>query len=109
MENKNNPTLILYTLQNCYQCSYLKGELKQLGIDYTEVIIDDGSIKNKNLGDNLELNFKTKSYPIIGYSQFNPTKSNFFISKTDLEEQKGIIIFQDINDLLNKIKQHYAL
>ena len=96
--------LIIYTLQNCHVCNELKSRLNQLGISFLEHIIDDGSLLNSKVGDNLERVYKTKSYPIIllrdnkfGYKQF--------ISKTDLEERENLFIFHDIEDLIIKIKK----
>jgi len=98
-------SLIVYTLQNCHICQELKFRLNQLEINFLEIVIDDGSLLNSKVGDNLQRVYKTESYPIIllkdnkvGYKQF--------ISKTDLEEQKGLFIFQDIEDLLIKLKNN---
>lgn len=97
-------SLIVYTLQNCHICQELKFRLNQLEINFLEIIIDDGSLLNSKVGDNLQKEYKTESYPIIllkdnkfGYKQF--------ISKTDLEERENLFIFQDIEDLLIKLKK----
>ena len=71
MANKVNSTLILYTLQNCIQCNYLKGELNKLKINYKEIIIDDGSIKNYELGNQLEFQYETTNYPIVFFKSPN--------------------------------------
>ena len=94
--------IILYTLKNCIYCNILKGKLKEENINYTEIIIDDGNMGHSMTGDKLEELYKTESYPIVilknkGY--------NVFISKTNLAPQKGVIIFETIDELLIKLKQ----
>lgn len=103
MENENNSTLVIYTLNNCIYCNYLKGGLNDLGINYREYIIDNGNEYDNLLGNSLERRYKTENYPIIEIvNQFK--KKISFISKTDLEEQEGIIIFDDIEQLIKQIK-----
>jgi len=102
--------LILYTLQNCIICNELKGKLRHLNIPYTEIIVDDGSFKNNEIGNQLEFQYETNSYPIIHFKISNIRNPKLvFLSKTDLEEQKGIYIFHDIEQVISKIKQIYEI
>jgi len=109
MVKKDNTRLIVYTLQNCIYCNDLKGKLKQLGIDYAERILDNGELHNSQFGDFLEEFYKTKSYPIVELRDSKEQILYSFISKTDLEEQKGIYIFETIEQIINKLKELYAL
>lgn len=97
--------LILYTLQNCIICNELKGKLKPLNILYTEITVDDGSYRNNEIGNQLEFQYETKNYPII----YLRSPKLVFLTKTDLEEQKGIYIFQSIEQVINKLKQIYEI
>ena len=108
MVKKDNTRLVVYTLQNCIYCNDLKGKLKQLGIDYHEKVIDEDGGLNNSTGDLLELRWKTKSYPIIEITEDHKLLLSI-ISKTDLEERKGIYIFETIEQIINKLKESYAL
>ena len=105
MVKKDNTRLIVYTLQNCIYCNDLKGKLKQLGIDYHEIIIDN----NNKLGDFLENFYQTESYPIIQIKNLSGDIPLSIVSKTNLEEQKGIYIFETTEQIINKLKELYAL
>lgn len=97
----NKDTLIIYTLKNCIICNQLKGELKKLNIDFIDIVIDDGSAKNYELGNQLEFQYETNSYPIIYFL----SSKTVFLTKTDLEEHKRLIIFNNLEELINQIKQ----
>ena len=105
MDIKDNTRLTIYTLSNCIYCNDLKGKLKQLGIKYNEKIIDN----DDKLGDFLEKWYQTKSYPIIQIKDLSGNIPLSIISKTDLEEQKGIYIFETTEQIINKLKEFYAL
>lgn len=108
MGKKDNTVLTLYTLKNCIYCNWLKGKLNEDNIKYNEIIIDDGKIYNDMLGDSLEKEYQTESYPIIEITnKFNNKIS--FISKTNLAPTKNIIIFESIEELINKIKKNYEV
>jgi thioredoxin-related protein len=104
MRDKGDTILILYTLQNCIYCNWLKGKLNEENIQFREYIIDDGDMYNNLMGDSLERRYKTESYPIIEIvDQFKNKIS--FISKTDLASTEKIIIFETIDELINKLKE----
>ncbi len=109
MESKNNTRLVLYTLKNCIYCNDLKGKLKEQGISYIERILDNGEIHNSQLGDFLEEFYKTESYPIVELRDLKEQILYSFISKTDLEEQEGIYIFETNEQIINKLKQLYEV
>lgn len=98
-------TIQIYTLENCLYCRELKGKLKEHNIPYNETIIDNGNKITQILGDNLERHYQTTTYPIVElFKEYEMSKA--FISKTDLEEQGRIIIFDTIDELIIKIKQN---
>lgn len=105
MRNKGNSILLLYTLQNCIYCNWLKGKLNEENIQFTERIIDDGDINNSQLGDFLEELYQTTSYPIVEIRNLSGDISFSFISKTDLAPQDNLIIFETIDELIIKIKE----
>jgi len=106
MEIRDNSIIILYTLKECIYCKVLKGKLKELNLSYTEIVIDNGF--NISQGEKLEKLFKTESYPILKINnKFN--YDLFFVSKTDLDEREGLFIFETIDQIINKLKEIYAL
>lgn len=105
MKRKDNSILILYTLQNCIYCNWLKGKLAEENIQFTERIIDDGNINNSQLGDFLEDIYQTTSYPIVEIRNLSGDISFAFVSKTDLAPEDTFIIFETIDELITKIKE----
>jgi glutaredoxin len=101
---KGRSILILYTLSNCIYCNVLKGKLKEENIKYTEIIIDNGESYNNKLGDKLEERYQTQSYPIAELLDRYKNRISF-ISKTNLDPQENIIIFETIDELLINLKQ----
>jgi glutaredoxin len=100
---KGQSILILYTLSNCIYCKVLIGKLKEENIKYTEIIIDNGESYNNKLGDKLEERYQTQSYPIAELIDEYKNKISF-ISKTNLESQDNIIIFETIDELIKQIQ-----
>jgi len=97
-------TIHIYTLQNCLVCNELKGKLNELHIPYQETIIDDGHKISSLIGDKLEEFYKTTTYPILElFDGFEMTTS--FITKTELDEVGRIFIYEDIDQIINKLKQ----
>jgi len=105
MRNKGNSILLLYTLQNCIYCNWLKGKLNEENIQFTERIIDDGDRNNVLIGDFLEELYQTTSYPIVEIRNLSGDISFSFISKTDLASEDTLIIFETIDELIIKIKE----
>lgn len=105
MRNKGDSILLLYTLQNCIYCNWLKGKLNEENIQFTERIIDDGDINNSQLGDFLEEFYQTASYPIVEIRDLSGDILFSFISKTDLAPEDTLIIFETIDELIIKIKE----
>jgi len=95
--------LYIYTLQNCLICNELKGKLKELHIPYQETIIDDGNKINSKIGDNLERIYKTTTYPILRHDGKDILT---FITKTELNESRERFIYEDVNQIINKLKQY---
>ena len=111
MERKRSKGIGTYdinilTLTNCIYCNWLKGKLSELGIKYRETIIDNGSEFNTELGNLMEYKYKTENYPIVLLNLIPEYELITFISKTDLESQKGICIFDTIDDLIIKIQEN---
>ena len=94
------------TLKNCIYCNWLKGKLSELGIQYKEFIIDDGTEYNNTLGNVIEKDYKTENYPIVQLYLKPEMKLINFISKTDLEPRDGICIFDTIDELITKIQEN---
>jgi len=106
MRNKGDSILLLYTLQNCIYCNWLKGKLDEENIQFTEIIIDDGTKYNNNLGDTIEKFYKTESYPIVEIRNNKNSQILYsFISKTNLAPEDTFIIFETIDELIIKIKE----
>ena len=58
------------------------------------------------MGDWLEENLKTESYPII-YFKKNPGEYIYILSDTDLETLNGVRIFNTIEEALEILTQYY--
>ena len=105
MKDNFSQNLIIYTLKNCIICNHLKSQLRELNINFTDIIIDDGSTRNYELGNQLEFQYETTTYPIV----FFKSPKMVFLTKTDLEEQKNLFIFQNIEQVIIKLKQIYEI
>lgn len=105
MKIKDNSILLLYTLQNCIYCNWLKGKLNEENIQFTERIIDDGDKNNSQLGDFLEEFYQTELYPIVEIRNLSGDILFSFISKTNLASEDTFIIFETIDELIIKIKE----
>ena len=99
--------IILYTLNDCIYCNDLKWKLDQLDIKYTEIDADDKS--KYELIRQIEMSFQTETYPILYLNEIPKYRTTAFISKTDLEPQDGIHIFESIDEIIIKLKQIYEI
>jgi len=94
--------ITLYTLPHCNYCQILKGALDKLEIPYTNIDVE----VNELMGDWLEENLKTESYPIIYYKR-TPEEYIYILSQTDLETLNGIRIFNTIEEALEILLEFY--
>ena len=103
----------LYTLKKCIYCNALKNKLKNKlrsnDILFEEIIIDDGSKTNSVMGNRIEFYYKTETYPILEIYSPLQTRIFSFITKSDLEPRERIHIFENIDEIIIKIKQLYEI
>ena len=99
---KGEGEITIYSLPYCDYCNLLKGTLDKLEIPYTDVDVD----MNVLMGDWLEKNLKTESYPII-YFKKRDGEYIYILSETDLESLNGIRIFNTIDEALEILTQYY--
>ena len=99
---KGEGEITIYSLPYCDYCNLLKGTLDKLEIPYTDVDVD----MNVLMGDWLEENLKTESYPIIFFRKL-PGEYIYILSETDLESLNGIRIFNTIEEALEILTQYY--
>ena len=92
--------IIAFTLDGCSACWELKQKLKEEGITFQNVSVDD----NPKLGDALEHEYSTEYYPIVQIIN-NRTKTPFytFVSESQLKGFK-IINWDTIPELIKKLK-----
>ena len=102
IDKKGEGEITIYTLPYCDYCNLLKGTLDKLEIPYTDVDID----VNVLMGDWLEENLKTESYPII-YFKKKDGEYIYILSDTDLETLNGVRIFNTIEEALEILTQYY--
>tara|TARA_B100000902_G_scaffold376586_1_gene407834 strand:+ start:62 stop:394 length:333 start_codon:yes stop_codon:yes gene_type:complete len=102
IDKKGEGEITIYTLPYCDYCSLLKGTLDKLKIPYKDIDIDH----NPAMGDWLEENLKTESYPII-YFRKKPGEYIYILSETNLETLNGVRIFNTIEEALEILTQYY--
>ena len=102
IDKKGEGEITIYTLPYCDYCSLLKGTLDELEIPYTDIDID----VNPLMGDWLEENLKTESYPIIFFRKL-PGEYIYILSETNLESLNGVRIFNTIEEALEILTQYY--
>jgi len=102
IDKKGVGDITLYTLPHCNYCQILKGALDKLEIPYTNIDVE----VNELMGDWLEENLKTESYPIIYYKR-TPEEYIYILSQTDLETLNGIRIFNTIEEALEILLEFY--
>jgi glutaredoxin len=101
-ERKGVGEITIYTLSYCQHCQTLKGALDNLKVPYTDVDID----VNPLMGDWLEDNLKTESFPII-YFKKREGEYIYILSETNLETLNGVRIFNTIDEALEILLQYY--
>jgi len=99
---KGEGEITVYSLPYCQYCNLLKDTLDKLKIPYTDVNID----LNPIMGNWLEFNLKTESYPII-YFKKREGEYIYILSETNLETLNGVRIFNTIDEALEILLQYY--
>ena len=94
--------ITIYTLPYCKHCQTLKEALSQLEIPFQDVNVEEKS----TMGDWLEENLQTESYPIIYYER-QPGVYVYILSQTNLESLSTIRIFTTIDEALNILLNYY--
>ena len=102
MDKKGEGEITIYTLPYCNYCNLLKGELDKLKIPYNDIDIDH----NPAMGDWLENNLKTESFPIIFFKK-KEGEYIYILSDTNLETLNGIRIFNTIEEALEILLTYY--
>ena len=102
IDKKGEGEITIYTLPYCDYCNILKGALNKLKIPYKDVDVDH----NSAMGDWLENNLKTESFPII-YFKKRDGEYIYILSDTDLETLNGVRIFNTIEEALEILTQYY--
>jgi glutaredoxin len=102
IEKKGEGEITVYSLPYCQYCNLLKGTLDKLEIPYTDVDVD----LNPIMGDWLEDNLKTESFPII-YFKKREGEYIYILSETNLETLNGVRIFNTIDEALEILLQYY--
>ena len=99
---KGEGEITLYTLPYCQHCQTLKGALDNLKVPYTDIDVD----VNPLMGDWLEENLKTESFPII-YFRKRKGEYIYILSETNLETLSGVRIFNTIDEALEILLEYY--
>ena len=102
IEKKGEGEITVYSLPYCQYCNLLKDTLDKLEIPYTDIDVD----KNVLIGDWLENNLKTESFPII-YFKKREGEYIYILSETNLETLNGVRIFNTIDEALEILLQYY--
>jgi len=102
IDKKGEGEITIYTLPYCDYCLLLKGTLDKLEIPYRNIDIDH----NPAMGDWLEDNLKTESYPIIHFKK-KPGEYIYILSETNLEKLNGVRIFNTIEEALEILLEFY--
>ena len=101
-EKKGVGKITLYTLPHCMHCKVLKSTLDKMDVPYKEVDVEE----KEKMGDWLEDNLKTESYPII-YFERVPGEYVYILSNTNLESLSNVRIFTTIEQALEILLKYY--
>jgi len=99
---KGEGEITVYSLPYCDYCNLLKSTLDKLEIPYTDVDVD----LNPIMGDWLEDNLKTESFPII-YFKKRDGEYIYILSETNLESLNSVRIFNTIEEAIEILAQYY--
>ncbi len=100
-ERKGVIQVVTFTLEGCGACMELKTKLGETGIPFTNITVDD------RLGDILEREYMTQSYPIVVILEKH-TKIPYwvFVTESFMDDPK-VIHWQTLGELIIKIKNKY--
>ena len=102
IERKGVGEITLYTLPHCTYCKTLKGALNKLNVPFSDIDVEE----NGQMGDWLEENLKTESYPII-YFKKREGEYIYILSETNLDTLNGVRIFNTIEEALEILLEYY--
>lgn len=102
IEKKGVGEITLYTLPHCTYCQTLKGALNKLNVPFSDIDVEE----NGQIGDWLEENLKTESYPII-YFKKREGEYIYILSETNLDTLNGVRIFNTIEEALEILLEYY--
>ena len=102
IEKKGVGNITLYTLTHCLYCNTLKKALNHLNIPFREIDVDE----NEYMGDWIERNLKTESYPVIHFTK-RPGEDIYILSQSNLEKLGSNRIFNTIEEALEILLKYY--
>tara|TARA_Y100001938_G_scaffold146146_1_gene224402 strand:- start:762 stop:1094 length:333 start_codon:yes stop_codon:yes gene_type:complete len=102
IEIKGVGDITLYTLTHCTYCITLKKALNHLKIPFNEIDVDE----NEYMGDWIERNLKTESYPVIHFTK-RPEEGFYILPSSDLDKLGGNRIFNTIEEALEILLEFY--
>ena len=92
--------VITFTLDGCHACTELKERLRNEGISFRNLSVDE----NEKLGDALEREYLTEFYPIVQIvNKYSKTPYYTFVTESQLKGFK-IINWDSIPELVTKLK-----
>jgi glutaredoxin len=99
-DERQGVEVITFTLDGCHACGELKNKLREEGIFFRNISVDD----NEKLGDALEREYLTEFYPIVQIVN-KSTKSPYytFVTESQLKGFK-IVNWDTIPELVKKLK-----
>jgi len=102
IEKKGVGNTTLYTLTDCTYCKALKQALSNLEIPFKDINVDE----NEYMGDWIERNLKTESYPVIHFTK-KPGEELYILPSSDLDKLGGNRIFNTIEEALEILLSYY--
>ena len=102
IEKKGVGNTTLYTLTHCTYCNSLKRALSNLKIPYKEINVDE----NEYMGDWIERNLKTESYPVIHFTK-RPGEDLYILPSSNLDKLGSNRIFNTIEEALEILLSYY--
>lgn len=100
MSNKSEVEIRIMTLSWCDICTWLKSELDEIGITYTNIDAEQFS----DFADKVEEKFKTEAYPIVFIEHGD--KVTTIVSETSLDTSDELLTFDNVPHLVSIIKTY---